>query len=612
MPNLFLLIFLFQAVKSTPQGVRFEYYNPQAKSVYLAGDFNNWSTTSHSMRREDDGTFWIVMRLSPGKYEYKFIVDGQWTADPDNPVTVGVYGNSLVRVGENYAVLPPEMATNTPVSSIVNFALDARSSLTIDEDTLEGVALGYRTVDFMQDLKVDLDANFEEKADLWIRLRFNTSSFREAQTQLIPVKFERGFLNLKGNEFNFYAFYNVRKIKGTDPFRLMAEVGEFGRDFGEEEQGFMLDLKRFLILNNLKFVYSNQILSDRDLFYSDFGKDFGRFRIGVAFRAQRGLNKMYRVPSPDSLMEDSLLLFFNLYENEYLLGPYSKLEFGKFYCSFGGLVGDRKVYAGEKYVGDAPYPVDKSWPKSRIIKGVAQIKGFTGKWLNEGVFDYEKHYYRGWYLDGKEGFYRYFRFGLGTSYNGYFGLNFRYTSFQTDTNMVWKLLFEDLENQRLSYSEFPFISYKHYFTLAPHVKYSFKGINLKYDGRLNVYALNRKPLTFENIIHVDFKLWKPILTYELRTFTIKSSYLNLNKTYLDHFAEVAYKIGKNAQVSINYGYLPWNLEDEYIARREYTISKGVDYSLLINNFRGLGTFLDLAETSLSKERGIQLWLKIAF
>jgi len=34
--------------------------------------------------------------------------------------------------------------------------------------------------------------------------------------------------------------------------------------------------------------------------------------------------------------------------------------------------------------------------------------------------------------------------------------------------------------------------------------------------------------------------------------------------------------------------------------------------LLVNNFRGLGTFLDLAETSLSKERGIQLWLKIAF
>jgi 1,4-alpha-glucan branching enzyme len=55
----------------------------QAKSVYLAGDFNDWSPTSLLMKKEQDG--WAFrLHLSPGKTRYKFIVDGEWIKDPDN------------------------------------------------------------------------------------------------------------------------------------------------------------------------------------------------------------------------------------------------------------------------------------------------------------------------------------------------------------------------------------------------------------------------------------------------------------------------------------------------------------------------------------------------
>jgi hypothetical protein len=57
-----------------------------AKAVYLAGDFNHWDPTGQPMVKDRDG--WIVrIDLTPGKYDYKFVVDGDWILDPDNPLT---------------------------------------------------------------------------------------------------------------------------------------------------------------------------------------------------------------------------------------------------------------------------------------------------------------------------------------------------------------------------------------------------------------------------------------------------------------------------------------------------------------------------------------------
>ncbi|QJD97645.1 hypothetical protein HH214_18055 [Mucilaginibacter robiniae] len=54
-----------------------------AKMVRLAGDFNDWNPQGYTL--EHAGNEWhISMRLRPGKYRYKFIVDGQWILDPGN------------------------------------------------------------------------------------------------------------------------------------------------------------------------------------------------------------------------------------------------------------------------------------------------------------------------------------------------------------------------------------------------------------------------------------------------------------------------------------------------------------------------------------------------
>jgi 1,4-alpha-glucan branching enzyme len=57
--------------------------NTKASKVMLAGSFNNWNPAALAMTKTDSG--WIAnVTLKPGKYWYKFIVDGNWRTDEDN------------------------------------------------------------------------------------------------------------------------------------------------------------------------------------------------------------------------------------------------------------------------------------------------------------------------------------------------------------------------------------------------------------------------------------------------------------------------------------------------------------------------------------------------
>ncbi len=58
---------------------------PDANEVYLTGDFNQWQPRENQMLKAQDGSFRVKIKLPPGQYQYKFIVDGVWYNDPDAP-----------------------------------------------------------------------------------------------------------------------------------------------------------------------------------------------------------------------------------------------------------------------------------------------------------------------------------------------------------------------------------------------------------------------------------------------------------------------------------------------------------------------------------------------
>ena len=77
-------------------------YRPtgEAHEVFLAGSFNDWKPTAHKLDGPNgEGFYSTMLERAPGRYEYKFVVDGKrWRADPGNP-DIGKDRNSVLRVG---------------------------------------------------------------------------------------------------------------------------------------------------------------------------------------------------------------------------------------------------------------------------------------------------------------------------------------------------------------------------------------------------------------------------------------------------------------------------------------------------------------------------------
>ena len=67
---------------SRARAVRFEYFNPDAREVLVAGSFNAWHPHTTPMINRHGDRWSTELWLKPGHYEYRFVVDGQWMDDP--------------------------------------------------------------------------------------------------------------------------------------------------------------------------------------------------------------------------------------------------------------------------------------------------------------------------------------------------------------------------------------------------------------------------------------------------------------------------------------------------------------------------------------------------
>jgi len=73
----------------TPEGVVFNYKaDGKGLKIYLAGNFNDWKPDNPQFLMKDDdgdGIWSITVKLAPGTYQYKYVIDSKWTQDPYGP-----------------------------------------------------------------------------------------------------------------------------------------------------------------------------------------------------------------------------------------------------------------------------------------------------------------------------------------------------------------------------------------------------------------------------------------------------------------------------------------------------------------------------------------------
>ena len=70
-----------------------------AKEVLLVGDFTDWQKHPIRLLQGVGGTWHTKIKLPPGKYAYRLLVDGQWHDDPNHawrvPNAFGTYNNMI-------------------------------------------------------------------------------------------------------------------------------------------------------------------------------------------------------------------------------------------------------------------------------------------------------------------------------------------------------------------------------------------------------------------------------------------------------------------------------------------------------------------------------------
>jgi 1,4-alpha-glucan branching enzyme len=88
------------AKKPATKSVTFTVHADKGKAVYLAGEFNDWNPTAKKMTFKA-GVYSATLKLAAGTYQYKFVIDGTWCADPENtnslPNDQGTF-NSVITV----------------------------------------------------------------------------------------------------------------------------------------------------------------------------------------------------------------------------------------------------------------------------------------------------------------------------------------------------------------------------------------------------------------------------------------------------------------------------------------------------------------------------------
>lgn len=297
-------------------GVLFTHEADNAGSVFLAGTFNGWSATDTPLTRGENGIWWILKPLDAGEHEYKFVVDGNWFQDPENPDTkVDPFGgsNSVINLdGDgNLVAATPAGVGGATRSTTLNAKLNLNGRYLTRMETSQGVLDDprYRMQRPQQTVDLNFDAQINEVAETYMRIRMDSES-NLIQNNVAGV-LDEGGLTLHPDVFNLNAYLNQEIYSSRD---IIATIGDIDHpatigydhlDFGKGTAGALIETWTWGVNTRAFFanVHNNDFYNDPELF-----DNVGRDVIGVRFSRQEGA---FELAVPLFLQRDLLWLDFN-------------------------------------------------------------------------------------------------------------------------------------------------------------------------------------------------------------------------------------------------------------------------------------------------------------
>ena len=218
-------------------GIRFTYHDANATAVLLGGRVQQLvrhGDADGQGRQTASGS--VVIALPAGEQQYKFVVDGQWFADPENGVTAGEYGNSVVKVGADGGLVAQAATSNTVYSPKITIGGRAHNLMQDDYDRTFG---RYELTRPMFDIDLAFDVRISDllTANVLTNIDPQKEDVRDYNSRL---NFKRGSLEFQQPDLRILAFNSEVLPVWDDPAHLVGNVGIYRHPFGYQRDGFLV------------------------------------------------------------------------------------------------------------------------------------------------------------------------------------------------------------------------------------------------------------------------------------------------------------------------------------------------------------------------------------
>ncbi len=212
------------AVRVEQDEVVFTLRAPGAQEVYLVGDFNLWNPTVERMRANGE-EFEVRLFLVAGEYRYKFVVDGNWIADPDNPGSAEKGSPIKLIERSGGLILDTERRETGAPARHVHGWLRYIGALRVDDGDADGTQ------------RVDAEVNGSyARLDARARVATDDSSWTWSPPSL-DAYFDRGRVDLDFGRIDVRGLENDSTWASSDPMALVGDAGVFGYDAGFRRHG---------------------------------------------------------------------------------------------------------------------------------------------------------------------------------------------------------------------------------------------------------------------------------------------------------------------------------------------------------------------------------------
>ena len=628
------------SVEVTDNGVVFLYTDNGENSVFLVGSMNGWDVKSTPMNLNKSGFWSVTLKLDAGKYQYKFIVDGEWKIDESNlDVEDDGYGgfNSVIEINSNRKLVQKSRLDSNGIKSSFNQKIYFKGRYYSENNFIKETSDRFMLNKPLHDLDLGINVKFNSDFKGYTLLNVNNTQ-EGVDMWKTHFNYKRTHLKLNADYINVEGFDNFSVVTFDDPLSTLGNIGYNDYDFGYNYSGVYIETSDLLsskIISLLPlFVRGQVVFADKNGYNTDgtyqeddISANRIKFTVTDFFNSQFSLGVSsyeYRTKVSDNFIQfhsnnaADLLYIKELYGSGWK--DKMRIELSAEYSEYDNIndqdslettwMEGEIIFFGLSVQFPAALNMYISHTKNSFDLGLE----FNREKIDFGL-DYSANSVD-WKLSGefwKNNFSDYI------SWVDYY----KYVE-KTDGNGRW---FQ--EYSEVQFEKYTIMGYETGFLWESNLNYSFSIVGNKLETTLkNKFAHHdffTEPKFIENIFIVKYFIsdrWR--LTADTRVpyyndafLDLKTDFSNEVDVFISNYTEIAYFLSKDIWLAIGYGVNPMSIDPvtdrfHYQGREEYLNSVGQLPGYIESYYGGFGNQIRSSEESLMNEKNISIQAVMEF